>query len=102
MSDAMQVAKQRRQDYKKSIAEMEKEIAELQELIADLDSFIEFGDALMTNGPEEAATNTTPDAISAPFPKAVADTADIPKRQPATTSDTNEQISKALAQRSNT
>ncbi len=102
MSDAMQVAKQRRQDYKKSIAEMEKEIAELQELIADLDSFIEFGDALLTNGPDEVATDPAPDAISTPFPKAVAGPTDMPKRKPAAPTDTNEQISKALAQRSNT
>ena len=102
MSDAMQVAKQRRQDYKKSIADMEKEIAELQELIADLDSFIEFGDALLTNGPEEVVAKSPVDAISAPFPKAVSSAPDLPKRPAAPSSDTNEQISKALAQRSTT
>jgi hypothetical protein len=101
MSDAMQVAKQRRQDYKKNIVEMEKEIAELHELIADLDSFIEFGDALMTDGSEKASATAAPDAISAPFPKAVADAPEMPKRKTAAPSDTNEQISKALSQRAN-
>lgn len=104
MSDAMQVAQKRRQDYKNSIAEMEKEIAELQELIADLDSFIEFGDALLSNGSDATTPNKAPDAISAPVQKPAAETRGAASKKPSVTavgSDTNEQISKALAQRAN-
>ena len=50
MTDAVQVAKQRRSDYRKSITTKESEIEELKELIQDLDSFIEFGEALVTDG----------------------------------------------------
>ncbi|MCG6884960.1 MAG: hypothetical protein LJE62_14515 [Silicimonas sp.] len=50
MADAIKVAQQRREDYKKAISEKEKEIEELKEMIADLDSFIEFGEALVNDG----------------------------------------------------
>ncbi len=107
MSDAMQVAQKRRQEYKNSIAEMEKEIAELQELIADLDSFIEFGDALLTNGSDAVDARPNPDAISAPVQKNSSAFQSVPSKKPSVSSvtpassDTNEQISKALAQRAN-
>lgn len=58
MSDAMQVAHQRRKDYQNSIARKETEIAELKELIADLDSFMEFGEALLTEGSDTPAKET--------------------------------------------
>ena len=104
MSDAMRAAQKRRQEYKASIAEMEKEIAELQELIADLDSFIEFGDALLSNSPGDAAAISHPDAVSDPIRKASDETRDPQAKKPTVSSvvsDTNEQISKALAQRAN-
>lgn len=102
MSDAMRVAQKRRQEYKTSIAEMEKEIAELQELIADLDSFIEFGDALLSNVPAEAGAVSHPDAVSDPIQKGDARSSQSKKPSgPSAVSDTNEQISKALAQRAN-
>jgi len=104
MSDAMRVAQKRRQEYKTSIAEMEKEIAELQELIADLDSFIEFGDALLSNSTEDTAAASHPDAVSEPIQKAPSDRRDAQVKKPtvaSVASDTNEQISKALAQRAN-
>ena len=52
MSDAMQIAAQRRKGYLNAIAKKEAEIAEMNELIADLDSFIEFGEALVGNQSE--------------------------------------------------
>ena len=58
MSDAMQVAQQRRTDYKNAIAKKQQEIAELTELVADLDSFIDFGEALLAEKlemPEEVS-----------------------------------------------
>lgn len=47
MTDAVQIAYERRKDYKASIARLEREIEELGELVKDLDSFIEFGEALV-------------------------------------------------------
>ena len=56
MSDAMQVAQQRRAGYQKAIAQKETEIAELKEHLEDLDNFLEFGESLMGNEPAAAAT----------------------------------------------
>ncbi|MGR3513212.1 MAG: hypothetical protein ACU0GG_10635 [Paracoccaceae bacterium] len=57
MTDAVKVAQNRRDEYKKDIATKEAEIAELKELIGDLDSFIEFGEALVNDdGPTETKT----------------------------------------------
>lgn len=53
MSDAMQVAEQRRNDYKMAISKKENEIVELKERIEDLDNFIEFGQALVAKGDEK-------------------------------------------------
>ncbi|NNE89815.1 MAG: hypothetical protein HKN27_17240 [Silicimonas sp.] len=55
MSDAMQVAQQRRAGYQKAIAQKETEIAELKEFIEDLDNFLEFGQSLLGKDPAEAA-----------------------------------------------
>ncbi|MEM7719249.1 MAG: hypothetical protein AAF222_08580 [Pseudomonadota bacterium] len=64
MSDALNVAKQRREDYKKDIARKEAEIEELNELIGDLDSFIEFGEALVKDGDDKPAKpQATPDRV---------------------------------------
>lgn len=49
MTDAVAVAKARREDYQNAITDKEAEIAELKELVGDLDSFIEFGEALVTD-----------------------------------------------------
>lgn len=56
MSDAMQIAQQRLKNYTKSIVAKENEITELKELIGDLESFIEFGEALVSNGMADAPT----------------------------------------------
>lgn len=55
MSDAMQVAQQRRDGYLKAIAQKETEIAELKEHLEDLDNFLEFGQSLLGNDPAAAA-----------------------------------------------
>ena len=74
MSDAMQIAHQRRKTYLSAIAQKEAEIAEMNEMIADLDSFIEFGDALLGKDPEKVtetprpALAETPAATSDPDP----------------------------------
>lgn len=47
MSDAMQIARQRRKEHEQAITKREHEIADFKEMIADLDSFIEFGQELM-------------------------------------------------------
>ena len=49
MADAIHVAQQRRENYKRAISEKEQEIEELKELMADLDNFIEFGQALLSD-----------------------------------------------------
>ena len=68
MSDAMQVAHQRRKDYKASIAKKEAEIEELNELVADLDSFMEFGEALMGNEPVTAAREVSKPVVQVTKP----------------------------------
>lgn len=64
MADAIKVAQNRREEYKKDIAKKEAEIEELKELISDLDSFIEFGEALVNDGdaPAESKTEVKADA----------------------------------------
>ena len=54
MSDAMQVAQQRRAGYQKAIAQKESEIAELREFMEDLDNFLEFGQSLLGKDPAES------------------------------------------------
>lgn len=56
MSDAMQVAEQRRKEYKMAISKKENEIVELKERIEDLDNFIEFGQALVAKDDEKPRT----------------------------------------------
>lgn len=56
MSDAMNVAQQRRDGYLKAIAQKESEIAQLKEHLEDLDNFLEFGQSLLGNTPAEGAT----------------------------------------------
>lgn len=64
MADPIKIAQSRREEYKKDIAKKEAEIEELKELISDLDSFIEFGEALISDGDETASENTaTPDRV---------------------------------------
>lgn len=65
MADALKVAQNRREEYKKDIAKKEAEIEELKELISDLDSFIEFGEALVSDdGPAENAATPTPNRVT--------------------------------------
>lgn len=59
MSDAMQIARQRRKEHEEAIAKREREIEELREMIADLDSFIDFGQELI-NGPVVQRTPSRP------------------------------------------
>lgn len=66
MSDAMQVAQQRRDGYLKAIAQKETEIAELKESLEDLDNFLEFGQSLLGNTPAAAATPTARTVVSRP------------------------------------
>lgn len=69
MADALKVAQNRREDYKKEIAKKEAEIEELKELISDLDSFIEFGEALVNDG--DATTDSKTDDKSEATPDRV-------------------------------
>lgn len=63
MADALKVAQNRREEYKKEISKKEAEIEELKELISDLDSFIEFGEALISDdGPSE--NSATPNRVT--------------------------------------
>lgn len=66
MSDAMQVAQQRRDGYLKAIAQKETEITELKESLEDLDNFLEFGQSLLGNTPAAAATPTARTVVSRP------------------------------------
>ena len=70
MADPIKIAQTRREEYKKDIAKKEAEIEELKELISDLDSFIEFGEALVNDGPAETKTENKPaeTAVSATKP----------------------------------
>ena len=70
MSDALQVAEQRRKEYKMAISKKENEIVELKERIEDLDNFIEFGQALVAKGGETARTvSRTPQPAQQVQPK---------------------------------
>ena len=66
MTDAMQIASQRKKSYLSAIAKKESEIAEMKELIADLDSFMEFGQALLGKEPDTAREVSRPVAVDAP------------------------------------
>ena len=50
MKDAMDIAKQKRQEHIDMIAQLESEIEELQERIGELESFLDFGEALINGG----------------------------------------------------
>ncbi len=65
MADAIKVALTRREEYKKDIAKKEAEIEELKELISDLDSFIEFGEALVNDGPAQTKADEKPEPAPA-------------------------------------
>ena len=69
MSDAVQVAKDRRQKYTKPISNLEAEIAELKEMISDLDNFIEFGEALVGKGADNKPKNATGNTAENVTPK---------------------------------
>ncbi len=56
MTDALKVAEQRLEDYKKAISKKENEIVELKERIEDLDNFLEFGQALVSSGDDKPKT----------------------------------------------
>ena len=60
MKDAMDIAKQRRQEHIDLIAQLESEIEELQEKIAELESFLDFGEALI-NGRLDAEDDDAPE-----------------------------------------
>lgn len=66
MSDAMQVAQQRREGYLKAIAQKETEIAELKEHLEDLDNFLEFGQSLLGNTPAADAKPAARTVVSRP------------------------------------
>jgi hypothetical protein len=66
MSDAMQVAQQRRAGYQKAIAQKESEIAELRELMEDLDNFLEFGQSLLGKDPAASIAQPQPARPAAP------------------------------------
>ena len=71
MTDAMEVAKQRKKDYETQISKKKAEIEELEEMIGDLNSFMEFGNELL-NGPAKAAAPTSrpsPQVKSQPSPQ---------------------------------
>ena len=75
MTDALQIARQRRKDHEAAIAEKEREIEELREMIGELDSFIEFGEALV--GDEKPQIKEVPQPFAAaPAPTTVADDED--------------------------
>ncbi len=95
MSDAMQVAQQRKNEYTKAIAKKEEEIAELKEMIADLDSFMEFGKELLGNQPEKAKVVSRP-VVSKPAPQ-VAPASDPDDEWGA--DDPKQSIARVLAQR---
>lgn len=68
MKDAMNIARQRRQDHVDAIAQLENEIEALHEKIGELDSFLDFGEALI-NGSLDEEDDETPEApISASAP----------------------------------
>lgn len=67
MTDALQIARQRRQDHEDAIAEKEREIEELREMIGELDSFIEFGESLM-NGDDKPQIKEVPQPFATAAP----------------------------------
>lgn len=71
MSDAMQVAQQRRNGYQKSIAQKETEIAELKEYIEDLDNFLEFGQSLLGKAPAAEVRQVSRPVVQETKPEAV-------------------------------
>lgn len=73
MTDALQIARQRRKDHQDAIAEKEREIEELREMIGELDGFIEFGEALV--GDEMPRIKEVPQPFAA-APAAVEDDED--------------------------
>ena len=93
MSDAVQVAYQRRKDYKASIS-----TKELEELVKDRDSFIEFGEALVGGGGKETVKVT---AVSRPTPATVSAADEVdPADEWATDEDEDKDpVSRVISQR---
>ena len=50
MKDAMEIARQRRQDHVDEIERLEREIEALQDKIGELDTFLDFGETLIGGG----------------------------------------------------
>lgn len=76
MTDALEVAKARKAEYKAEIAKKKSEIEELEEMIGDLDSFVEFGQELIGGQPKIVTPKSKPspqikEAPNAPAAKAV-------------------------------
>lgn len=82
MSDAMQVAQQRRAGYQKAIAQKESEIAELREFMEDLDNFLEFGQSLLGKDPAEAVRPVSRPVTPAQPQHAQQNKAEDPKADP--------------------
>lgn len=55
MKDAMEIARQRRQDHIDEIARLEREIEKLQDKIGELETFLNFGETLINDGDAEAS-----------------------------------------------
>ncbi len=62
MTDALEVARQRKKEYEQDIAKKKSEIEELEEMIGDLESFLEFGQDLVSGG----TADNQPKAQAAP------------------------------------
>lgn len=102
MTDALQVARERRKEHEAAIAEKRLEIEELEEMIGDLDRFLEFGEELIGESRAKAAERpiTRPISqpvsrpVSQPAPAAIADKDDDWEE-----SDPTESIARMLAAR---
>ncbi len=99
MADALQVANQRRQDYKDAIAKKETEIAELRELITELNEFIEFGDALVAGGPATSPAHSEPDAVTPPTPKDEPVRVSVKSRNPMSAEHNKQNLARVMSQR---
>ena len=98
MADALQIANQRRQNYKDAIAQKEAEIAELRNLISELDDFIEFGDALVSNGPSAKPAQSEPDAVGPVTPKETEARSDD-KPAPMSAADNRQNLARVISRR---
>lgn len=59
MKDAMDIARQRRQQHVDEIARLNAEIEELQDRIGELDTFLDFGETLIGNAPTPISARVT-------------------------------------------